>query len=225
MTLQTFIYPKTRHIRLETPKQFKSYSSYRPFLKREFSGQCVYCRSPDWLDPSAIFTIDHYLPKDYHRDLECEYSNLYYCCHACNSRKGTHPYIKDRRTKKIRKVLRWTIPNPCDHIMTEYMRVQGRNYTIAASSLDGQKTIDLLDLNSAHRIMHRRRHEQDIKSLRHRLESLNDKKAILIDKMSTLAKCTPSFQHCATLIKELSEKKVELEKCLAYLASGEVAAQ
>lgn len=222
MTLQTFIYPKIRHIRLETPNQYKRYSSYRPFLKREFSRQCVYCRSPDWLDPSVIFTIDHYLPKDYHRNLECDYSNLYYCCHACNSRKGTHPYIKDRRTKKLREVLRWIIPNPCDYVMTEYMRVQSRDYAVVASSLDGQKTIDLLDLNSARRVMHRRRHELDIKSLRYRLKCLSDKEALLTVKKSTLAQGTTSFQRCSTLMEGLSEKKKELEKNLAYLASGEV---
>lgn len=106
--------------------------------------------------------------------------------------------------------------------MTEYMRVQREDYAVIASSLDGQKTIDLLDLNSAHRIMHRRRHEEDIKGLRHRLKSLNDKEALLAVKMSTLAQGTPRLLRCVSLMGELFEKKAELEKKLAYLTSGEI---
>lgn len=106
--------------------------------------------------------------------------------------------------------------------MIKHMRVRRGDYAVVASSHHGQKTIDLLDLNSDHRIMHRRRHEEDIKRLRHQLKSLSEREALLHAKMSNITKGSPELLRCVALMHGLSEMKTELKKNLAYLISGEV---
>lgn len=220
MELHTFIYPKRRHIRTEKTKSYTSYTSYRPFVEREFSQKCVYCCSPDWLDPAAVFTIDHYKPKEYHPELECEYSNLFYCCHACNSRKGAHPYIKDRRTKKLSVVLHWIVPNPCDHVMTDHIRVNSRSLEIVPQTEDGGHTIRLLDLNSRHRVRHRERHENDIRRLKLLQKSILQQERRLAAKLSRLKPASHPWILCTQMTAELTRSKQGVEADLAYLVSG-----
>jgi 5-methylcytosine-specific restriction endonuclease McrA len=218
--LSTFSYPKSRHIRLENPKQYKRYQAYRPYLEREFSHQCVYCRSPDWLDPSAIFTIDHYKPKDFHKTLECHYPNLFYCCHACNSRKGTHPYVKDHRTKQLRATLTWSVPNPCDHIMADHIRVNSTSFFLTPRSTNGKYTIELLDLNSDERIRHRRLHEEAIRRLGHQLKELLHKQKKLANKIACLPEDSTELTRSTNLAASLSKKLIKLRDDLAYLSQG-----
>jgi len=218
--LSTFSYPKARHARQENPKQYKTYQSYRPYLEREFSHQCVYCRLPDWLDPSAIFTIDHYKPKDFHKNLECHYPNLFYCCHACNSRKGTHPYVKDYRTKQLRATLSWSVPNPCDHIMADHIRVNSASFYIDARSEDGQCTIELLDLNSDKRIRHRRLHEEAIRRLHHQLRELLQRQNKLANKIACAPRDSIELSRSTKFADSLSKKIEKLRDDLTYLSCG-----
>ncbi len=134
-----FKYPRSRHVRKQRPPVFADYRKYKPFLRDEFGRQCVYCRMPDGPKTPNEFGVDHYKPQKRFPELQADYSNLYYCCNACNSRKRD---FWPTPTQLKRGVY---VPAPCQHKMSHhlgYHQVEVRSRTIA-----GTWTIDLLDLN------------------------------------------------------------------------------
>jgi uncharacterized protein (TIGR02646 family) len=72
--------------RADTPN-FANYQDYRPFLRDDFLRHCAYCTiHEDELAGEDFYEIDHHRPKSKFPDLENVYTNLYYCCKACNKR-------------------------------------------------------------------------------------------------------------------------------------------
>lgn len=138
--MSPLVYPKIRHVRTENPPEYTSYKTYKPFLRREFSGLCVYCRHLDtWFPDGSSFGVDHYRPKDRFRGLTNTYSNLFYCCNRCNSFKGAYwpPSVELEGVDFI--------PNPCDHEMFSHMRyVDG---VVEPKSKAGERAVKILDLN------------------------------------------------------------------------------
>lgn len=137
--MNPFVYPKTLHVRRFTPKQYKRYQTYKHILRLEFLGKCVYCQMPVTMKGSASFGVDHYRPKKLFPALECEYSNLYYCCNSCNSGKGA--YWPSKAVEELTNF----IPNPCDHRMFEHLRFSGA--VVEGKTQAGKVAVELLDLN------------------------------------------------------------------------------
>src|SRR5690348_6977342 len=110
-----YIYPKTKHIRSEAPPEFRQYTRYKSYLRKEFSSKCVYCCNPDQGRPE-LYHVDHYRPKIQFPELMCAYSNLFYACPSCNQRKGRYwsPPSEQRGSRFI--------PNPCDTKMFNHVR-------------------------------------------------------------------------------------------------------
>ena len=80
-----FRYPKAKHIRRHRPtRTYKDYRTYKKYLRKEFSGQCVYCLLPDAPKGQESFGVDHYRPVSLFAQLETSYDNLFYACNACN---------------------------------------------------------------------------------------------------------------------------------------------
>ena len=104
--IPTFWYPSKLHERTEYPPAFTSYRHYKPFLKSEFGGRCVYCRKSDYDQDPGAFHVEHYRPKNLNQfpKLINEYANLFYACAACNRFKGN--YWNDEKSKKVLKSLR-----------------------------------------------------------------------------------------------------------------------
>ena len=76
--------------RSHNPKTYLRYQSYRSLLAHDFNHQCAYCEMTEgYLWTAAAFGIDHFRPFKSFPELECEYTNLYYCCNSCNSYKGS----------------------------------------------------------------------------------------------------------------------------------------
>ena len=144
--MNPFIYPKSLHVRTETPPQYSNYKKYKPFLRLEFSRKCVYCRMPDTMRGTDAFGVDHYLPKKPREDLTTDYTNLYYCCNACNSRKGD--FLPSKTLPKV------YIPNPCDHIMFGHLQFQRER--INSKSDAGAFAVELLELNESEVVDFRR---------------------------------------------------------------------
>ncbi len=143
-----FVYPKTRHARKHYPPQYSNYRSYKPILRQEFDGRCVYCRLPDSLKGEESFGVDHYRPKKHFPLLVTEYLNLFYACNRCNSRKGDFwPRDSDRSAGHF-------VPNPCEHVMFAHLRYKGAE--VNAHSETGKWTIEYLDLNEERLISYRR---------------------------------------------------------------------
>ncbi len=145
--VRVFSYPKVLHVRTQAPPQFTRYTSYRPFVEIEFSRRCVYCRLPDLVGQSGSFSIDHYRPSKKFESLVNEYSNLYWCCHACNSIKQDYwPDAGDEAETFI--------PNPCEHRMFEHLRMDGLE--VEGRTTAGAVAIRVLRLNRPDRIRQRR---------------------------------------------------------------------
>jgi len=99
------------------------------------------------MSPTA-FGVDHYKPKKKFHSLECTYSNLYYCCSACNSRKGDYwPNSTQVRAGMI-------VVNPCDHLMSDHVAYYGSS--VRAKSYSGKFMVEYLDLNETDRQEYRR---------------------------------------------------------------------
>jgi len=142
-----FAFPKSRHFRRLRPGPFTRYQAYKPHLRDEFENKCVYCRMPDTLKGYESFGVDHYKPKTKFPALTTVYSNLFYCCNPCNSRKGSYWPPPNRLKTHF-------IPNPCDHELFAHLRfVEER---VEAKTKAGENAIALLDLNDPEVIAARR---------------------------------------------------------------------
>ena len=141
-----FSYPKARHARSETPGAYADYRRYKPFLQIEFERKCVYCRTPDTMKGYEGFGVDHYRPKKKFPSFSTVYSNLFYCCNQCNTRKGEYWPIPSLETTHF-------IPNPCDHVM--FANLQFKGAEVHPKSQAGIIAIDYLDLNDDASLEHR----------------------------------------------------------------------
>lgn len=139
--MTVFQYPKSKHTRKLSPRQFKRYQSYKRYLQTEFSRVCVYCRQPDSSAPNLNFGVDHYRPKGIPRfaSLVCDYENLYYCCGNCNSRKS-NDWPDDEKLGPY-------VVNPCDHEMAAHLRFNAKTGEVEARTFYGKHTEELLQLN------------------------------------------------------------------------------
>jgi hypothetical protein len=59
-------------------------------LRTMFHGKCYLCEN-GVSDP----VVEHFIPHKGNRDLECDWNNLYYSCHRCNSIKGVEQDFLD----------------------------------------------------------------------------------------------------------------------------------
>lgn len=144
-----FQYPKSKHQRKLSPRQFKRYQTYKRYLQVEFSRVCVYCRQPDSCAPNLNFGVDHYRPKGIPRfaSLVCDYANLYYCCGNCNSRKNNDWPLDEKIGPYV--------VNPCDHEMAAHLRFNAKTGKVEARTLHGEHTEELLQLNDDARVQYR----------------------------------------------------------------------
>lgn len=169
MPSNPFLYPKAQHRRRLQPRQYSSYRPYKPYLKDEFGSQCVYCRLPDGMKGQDSFGVDHYAPQKRFPALKTVYSNLFYACNCCNSRKGEFwPTNAQWKAKEF-------IPNPCNHIMFEHLRYRGAK--AEAKSTAGQLAENVLDLNDPDSVQYRELVLDVIRSLeaqKRRLQSTID---------------------------------------------------
>lgn len=83
-----FNYPKRHSDRTHGPAGYRSYESFRPWLRDEFTFRCVYClKRETWGQVTGEFELDHFEPQSlaHHRTLD--YFNLVYACRRCNTVK------------------------------------------------------------------------------------------------------------------------------------------
>lgn len=139
--MNLYHYPKAQHKRAFSPRVFKNYRTYKRWLQQEFNRVCVYCREPDTLSTNLNFGVDHYRPKSISRfaSLACDYTNLYYCCGNCNSRKKAD-WPADEANGPY-------VVNPCDHVMADHIRFNVVSGEMDARSAWGEHMRVLLQLN------------------------------------------------------------------------------
>lgn len=151
--MKAFAYPKERHRRGSDPGPYSTYHSYKPHLRREFLGRCVYCQIRDSMNREALFAVEHYRPQSLFPHLATQWSNLYYACATCNRAKSS--FVPKGKRAKIDFV-----PHPCEHVMFEHLRYRGP--TVVHHSKTGRFAIELLDLNAPTSIKFRGFYEETL---------------------------------------------------------------
>jgi hypothetical protein len=67
--MDAFVYPSEPHMRRHGPQGYAKISSFRPWLRDEFSFRSVYCLLREqWSLVPGMFGIDHFLPTVFHAD-------------------------------------------------------------------------------------------------------------------------------------------------------------
>jgi len=92
---------------------------------------------PDTLG-SAVYEIDHYLPRKEFPEYTAAWQNLFYACRKCN-----------RRKYKFSPLSNLFIPNPCDHQMADHLQFRGAR--IKTHTDCGAFMVDLLRLDDKKR--------------------------------------------------------------------------
>ncbi len=126
-----FLYPLDSHVLRHGPQGYSDYSSYRPWLRDEFSYRCIYCLLREqWGRVRGIYAIDHFLAVSRHPAGITDYENLLYACATCNTAKG------DR-----------VIPDPLAVLVGSTVRVE-EDGTIHTDNPEAARLIELLGLAS-----------------------------------------------------------------------------
>ncbi len=199
MPLNPFLYPQSQHRRKLRPPSYSSYSRYKPFLKQEFTSQCVYCRLPDGLKGEDSFGVDHYRPQAKFPELAASYTNLFYACNCCNRRKS------DFWPTEVQWRARQFIPNPCDHVMFTHLRY--RSARVEARSPAGELAARVLMLNDEQSV----RYREDVLSV---IATLEEKARRVQD---TIRRITQRLVSHPEQAEQLTEAKIAAEDDLARL--------
>lgn len=139
--MEGFEYPERAYVRRHAPGGYKSYESYRDWLRDEFEFRCVYClHREQWYGRATTFHIDHHIPVVDAPQLTLEYTNLLYTCATCNTAKN------DTRD----------LPDPCTIAFAKCIRFL-ENGMVEALNKTGIKLVMKLKLNSPDNVGYRSR--------------------------------------------------------------------
>lgn len=200
-----FVYPKSRHVRTVKAPKLSSYRRYKKYLRKEFLGQCIYCRMPDSVMGLAQFGADHYLPQSRYPHLATTYSNLFYCCNSCNSYKGDAPPVGTPPDVFV--------PNPCDYVMYAHMRF--KHARVEHVTKAGKYTVELLDLNEESLVARREDNLHMIDVLEMSMADLRAAEKNLIRKKNTGEMSEFDFGKASAKIAEFQEKSQRaLDRCV-----------
>ncbi len=136
-----FEYPTAPHMRRHGPAGYGDYSSYRDWLRDEFTFRCVYClHREQWSRGDATFHIDHFVPATSDPAGRLEYSNLLYACARCNEAKSA--------------IL--GLPDPCQVAFRDCLRLMDDGRIVALNK-QGKKLNLVLRLDSDKNVRDRSR--------------------------------------------------------------------
>ncbi|MCI0641511.1 MAG: hypothetical protein L0Y72_12475 [Gemmataceae bacterium] len=127
-----FDYPAAQHVRRHSPRGYADYSSFRPWLRDEFSFRCVYCLLREQWARHGSFGADHFLAVAHHPQKATDYDNLLYACVTCNAVKS------DR-----------LLPNPVRVLLRNSVQVAADGH-IHTDDAAAAHLIELLGLDSDH---------------------------------------------------------------------------
>ena len=148
--MKGFEYPTEPHMRRHGPAGYQDYSSYRGWLRDEFTFRCVFClHREQWYGRAGTFDIEHFVPVSVDPLGKCEYTNLLYACRTCNAAKSN--------------VL--AVPDPCAVAFGDCLRVK-TDGQVEPLNADGRKLQDVLRLNNPSNVGHRSRWMRILEALR-----------------------------------------------------------
>jgi hypothetical protein len=128
--MAAFDYPGQPHNRKHGPGGYRDYSSFRPWLRDEFTFRCVYCMKREQWGYVSDYDLDHFLPQATNSELETDYDNLLYACARCNGAKRAQ-----------------AVPDPTNAFTAEQIRVLPDG-SLEPLTPDARRLVAKLDLNS-----------------------------------------------------------------------------
>lgn len=144
--MKAFGYPKEIHRRGANPGPFTDYRTYKPYLRDEFEGTCIYCRLRDSIVGQASFAVEHHMPQSPFTNRITDWTNLYYACRTCNGAKSNF-YPRGTRSRID------YLPTPCTDRMFDHLRY--RRALVVPHSETGRFAEELLDLNESTSVEYR----------------------------------------------------------------------
>lgn len=125
-------------------EKYKTHSSYKSFLQKDFKNRCAYCNMLDEIVFPKPYEIDHFIPRKIFESvkpqLEYTYDNLMYSCPKCNGKKSDE-YEGNINNDKIENNLFY---NPVD---IDYNDIFYRNEYGGISSEDEKGNQMIVKLN------------------------------------------------------------------------------
>lgn len=158
---------------------------------------------------SESFGADHYRPRKLFPHLATTYSNLFYSCNCCNSRKGDFwPSASQVRDKEF-------IPNPCDHVMFEHLQYKGAVITLKTPA--GRQAEKILDFNDPASVEYRQFVHDVIADMERNRREL----VALIKEIEARIELSPDRADKLKIEKDSAEDDLErTEKHLTRLSGG-----
>jgi HNH endonuclease len=128
--MAAFDYPAAPLVRIHGPRGYKTYESYRAWLRDEFAFRCVYCLARErWARVTGEYDLDHFVPQRINPDRKADYDNLVYACRRCNLAKSGE-----------------SAPDPM-RMTAQHLRVQPDGI-LRANSADAEALVLKLHLNA-----------------------------------------------------------------------------
>ncbi len=137
-----FRYPERPQHRKHGPAGYENPQSFKPWLRDEFSFRCVYCLCRGRWDANGerAFSVEHRIPRTIRADLICVYGNLLYACCTCNAARQDRELPLDPEHQELNR----------------HLQLQDDG-TLAASSVEGVRLIEMCQLNRRSLILFRSR--------------------------------------------------------------------
>jgi hypothetical protein len=137
-----FDYPTEPHVRQHGPSGYRTYQSYKIWLRDEFQFRCVFClvRERWYANGDAAFSVEHLKPRDLDPTGLLDYDNLYYSCLTCNS---------------VKRAV-WPLADPCKEAFASHLRVLSDGH-VQPLSRNGQVLWRTLQLDEPLRVEFRLR--------------------------------------------------------------------
>jgi HNH endonuclease len=137
-----FDFPSQPHRRRHGPTGYKTYQSFKDWLRDEFTFRCVFCLVRERWYPNGdhAFSVEHLIPQDLEPKKALDYDNLLYACLTCNSCKRAA----------------WPIADPCQQSYSRHLRVNSSGH-VDALTTEGHVLRHTLQLNEPRRVEFRNR--------------------------------------------------------------------
>jgi len=134
------------------PNHGSKYSDWKSEIAEEGFHQCVYCAiSENAFGGIRNFHIEHYRPKSKRKDLENEFSNLFYACSICNSFKGNDwPNEPNKEMNNI------AYPNPSVVNYNDIFEVNNNLHIVNGKNISATYIVERLYLNRPQLILERK---------------------------------------------------------------------
>jgi uncharacterized protein (TIGR02646 family) len=147
-----------------------TYKDWKPLLRKEGKQQCVYCAIKEAIFGGyRNFHVEHFKPKSKFKDLENDYSNLFYVCSICNAFKGNDwpEGVDEQKHPDV-----YAYPSPAVHDYATFLAVDAHG-AVVSNQPAGSYLIERVYLNRP-QLMRMRRVDRVVHEVDGTVQDLRD---------------------------------------------------